>query len=99
MMPPTKGIICRPAAVADEPLTICRYSGTVIRPPNIAMPRIVLEVEPTATVRFLNRRHGRQPRAFVPPLGKEKRTQPNQADGVAADRPRRVPAPGATLLG
>ena len=54
MMPSTNGIICRPASVADEPFTICRYSGTVTRPPNIAMPRMVLEVAPTVTVRLPN---------------------------------------------
>ena len=58
MMPTTNGIICRPATVGEEPLTICRYSGTVIRPPNIAMPRMVLEIEPTATVRLRNSRSG-----------------------------------------
>ena len=58
MMPSTNGIICRPARVAEEPLTICRYSGTVNRPPNIAMPRIVLAVAPTATVRLPNMRSG-----------------------------------------
>ena len=58
MMPTTNGIICRPATIGEAPFTICRYSGTVSRPPNMAMPTIVLEIEPTATVRFRNSRSG-----------------------------------------
>ena len=58
MMPNISGISSRPAIVGDTPLTICRYSGSAARPPNMPMPRMKFSTEPMPKVRPRNSRSG-----------------------------------------
>jgi hypothetical protein len=58
MMPRTSGIICRPATVALEPWTICRYWGSSSRPPNMPAPTTTLPRVATVKLRLRNSRSG-----------------------------------------
>ena len=99
MMPATSGIICRPATVGLEPCTICRYCGSSRMPPNMPAPRTMLPTLLTAKLRFLNMPQRQQRVVLVGPLGEDEGDQPDDADGVAEQRPAGVPAPDAALLG
>ncbi len=59
MIPSVNGMSVRPASVGDWPLTICRYSGSVARPPNMPRPITVLAAAPTENVRFRKSESGR----------------------------------------
>ena len=58
MMPPTSGIICRPATVGLEPCTICRYCGSSRIPPNMPAPSTIEDSALIVKVRFVNIRIG-----------------------------------------
>ena len=65
MMPSVSGSSSRPASVGVAPLTICRYSGSEARPPNMAMPMSTDAPEATATVRLLEQVSGSRASSFM----------------------------------
>ena len=58
MMPERQRQQQQAGLVGDTPLTICRYSGSAARPPNMPMPRMKFSTEPRPKVRPRNSRSG-----------------------------------------
>ena len=55
MMPRVNGMRVSPACVGVMPLAICRYRGSVARPPNMPRPMMTLAPALIENVLFRNR--------------------------------------------